>query len=163
VVSCPLLSAPPALLENTVDSLGNGHRTYRSTYYGGRFWLAGAGAWAGGDPFYSGICYDYVHTTTMHFLNGQMVGYDTNAQLKGLFDYYESCIMLTIANAEMMGMGGIPPADYPVLKNGTSGTCDDATGVIGEGGNVFCITLVIANCGLATEQTTWGGVKSLYR
>jgi hypothetical protein len=99
----------------------------------------------------------------MHFLAGQMVGYDTNAQFKGLFDYYESCIMLTIANATLVGMNGTPPSDYPGLKYGASGTCEDATGVLGEWGNVHSITLVINNCGLATEPSTWGGVKSLYR
>jgi hypothetical protein len=162
-VFCPVLNEPPELIENTIDGNGNGHLTWRSTYRGGTFWLTGAGDWAGGDPFYTGIVYDYVHTTTMHYLSGQMVGYDTNAQFKGLFDYYESCIMLTIANATLAGMNGIPPSDYPGLKDGGGGGCVDATGCIGEWGNVHSITLIISNCGLATEETTWGGIKSLYR
>jgi hypothetical protein len=172
-VFCPVLEATPVLIENARDANGNGHLTWRSTYRGGTFWLSGTGDWAGGDPFYTGIVYDYVHTTTMHYVAWVMVGYDTNAQLKGLFDIYESCIMLTIANATLVGMNGIPPADYPVLKSGgPSGptlktgkcdVCDDAVDVLGEWGDVSSITLVINNCGLSTEQTTWGGVKSLYR
>jgi len=172
-VFCPVLDVPPELIENGLDANGNGHLTWRSTYRGGTFWLSGAGAWGGGDPFYTGIVYDYVHTTTMQYLNWQIVGYDTNAQLKGLFDYYESCIMLTIANATLVGMDGVPPADYPVLKHGgpsgptfgpgTTDVCEDAVDVHGEWGDVHSITLVINNCGLATQPTSWGAVKSLYR
>ena len=65
----------------------------------------------------------------------------------------------------MVGAGGVPPADYPPLRDGATGDCEDPDpGVIGEWGNVWSITMIIQGCEpTATEETSWGTIKSLYR
>jgi hypothetical protein len=163
---CPYIAEAPELIEDTVDEFGNGHRVYRTIYTGGEYWLSGTGAWSGGDPDYLGYLEHYVHTTTMQISGGEVVAYTTNAQMTGRFyGYQETCMQLTIANAALVGMGGVPPADYPTLQDGTSGTCVAAAGgYIGEWGNVWAITLIIQGCEpTATEESSWGTIKSLYR
>ena len=165
-VWCPVLALPPELIEDTVDEYGNGHRIYRTVYTGGEYWLVGTGTWGGGDPDYTGYLEHYVHTTTMQIAGGELVSYTTNAQMTGRFyGYQETCMQLTIANAASVGFGGVPPADYPILKDGAGGTCVPAAGgVIGEWGNVWSITMIIQGCEpTATEETSWGTIKSLYR
>lgn len=165
-VRCPILALPPELLEDTVDEFGNGHLVYRSVYTGGEYWLIGTGAWGGGDPDYTGYLEHYVHTTTMQIAGGELVGYNTNAQMTGRFyGYQETCMQLTIANASGVGFGGVPPADYPPLKDGATGTCEDPDpSVVGEWGIVWSITMIIQGCEpTATEETSWGTIKSLYR
>jgi hypothetical protein len=165
-VTCPYIALPPELIEDTVDEYGNGHRVYRTIYTGGEYWLSGTGAWSSGDAFYSGYLEHYVHTTTMQIANGELVGYTTNAQMTGRFyGYPQACMQLTIANAALVGMGGLPPSDYPNLKDGTSDTCVDADpSIIGEWGNVWAITMIIQGCEpTATEETSWGAIKSIYR
>jgi hypothetical protein len=163
---CPYIASPPELIEDTVDSLGNGHRVYRTIYTGGEYWLDGIGPWSSGDAFYSGYLEHYVHTTTMQIAGGELVGYTTNAQMTGRFyGYPEACMQLTIANAALVEAGGVPPADYPVLKDGTGGSCVDAVGgMIGEWGRVWAITMIVQGCEpAATEESSWGTIKSLYR
>jgi hypothetical protein len=165
-VLCPVMAYPPELIEDTVDEYGNGHRVYRTVYANGEFWLSGTGAWSSGDAYYSGDLEHYVHTTTMQIAGGELVAYNTNAQMTGRFHgYQETCMQLTIANAVLVGMDGVPPADYPVLKDGTSGSCLDAAGgYIGEWGNVWAITMIIQGCEpTASEESSWGAIKSLYR
>ncbi|MCK4548043.1 MAG: hypothetical protein KAW17_11455 [Candidatus Eisenbacteria sp.] len=163
-VLCPVLAEPPELIEDTVDEYGNGHRVYRTVYMDGTFWMTGAGAWGNGDPEYYGDLFHYTHTTTMQFVGGELVGYNTNAQLSGSFTgYTEKCMQLTIANAVSVGIGGIPPADYPVLLDGPSGCVDAPPEIIGEWGNVWSITLIISDCATSNEDVSWSTIKSLYR
>jgi hypothetical protein len=164
-VLCPVLADDPVLLENTVDEYGNGHMKWRTEYSGGKFWLSGAGPWANGDPYYDGTLTYYAHTTVIQFEAGQQVGYNTTAQLQGYFDAYgEKCIDLTIANAASEGIDGVPPAGYPVLKDGSVNECDDAApDVVGEWGSVTSIFMYITGCATATEESSWGAIKSIYR
>ncbi len=166
-VFCPRLAQPPELIEDTVDAEGNGHRVYRSIYTGGSFQLDGSGAWGNGDPLYFGDLSFYIHTTTMQIAGGQLVGYTTNAQLSGSFSGYENCIQLTIANAALLGMGGLPPAGYPVLQmqqhEGSAWCADTLPGVVGEWGDVWSITMIISDCSTSTESVSWGAIKTLYR
>jgi hypothetical protein len=61
-------------------------------------------------------------------------------------------------------MDGVPPADYPVLQDGTGGSCADPDpAVIGEWGDVWAITMIISDCATSGEEVTWGAIKSLYR
>jgi hypothetical protein len=161
---CPALSQAPVLLDDTVDENGNGHKVYRMDYGAGTFWLSGTGAWGNGDAEYYGDLFHYVHTTTIQYLNWEMVSYTVNVQLSGYFEGYESCMQLTIANAVSVGMDGIPPADYPVLQMGVDGVCQDVLpGVHGDWCDVWSITMIISDCATATEQVSWGAVKSMYR
>jgi len=160
---CPALATPPDLIEDTVDEYGNGHRVYRTEYTGGMFMLEGSGPWGGGDAWYFGDLYYYVHTTTMQFQDWELIGYTTNAQLSGYFSGYEKCMQLTIANAASQGIGGIPPADYPELRTQEGGCVPVPPGVIGEWGTVWSLTMVISNCSTAAEGMSWTAVKSLYR
>ena len=160
-VACPYIQTPPVLVNDNVDANGNGTRTYRTTYFGGVFWLSGVGAWAGGDPSYSGDLDSYKHTTTFTYVNWVPVSYATNVQLYGYIDGYVQCLQISIANAFLEGYGA-QPADYPVYLNGPA-DCVEGLEFQGEWGHVHCITLVIMNCPTGTENTSWGAVKNLYR
>jgi hypothetical protein len=166
-VFCPALAEPPELIDDTVDEFGNGHRVYRSIYTGGSFELEGSGDWGNGDAWYYGDLFFYVHTTTMQIVGGELEGYTTNAQLSGTFTGYDNCMQLTIANAVLVGMDGIPPADYPSLRmqeyDEGQWCADPLPDVVGEWGNVWSITMVISDCGTPSEGKTWGTMKNLYR
>jgi hypothetical protein len=161
---CPVLSETPVLLEDTVDENGNGHKVYRIEYGSGSFWLSGGGPWGNGDPDYYGELFHYTHTTTMQYVDWELVGYTVNVQLSGYFAGYESCMQLTIANAVSIGIGGAPPGGYPELQMGVEGGCQDVLpGVLGDWGDVWSITMIISDCATANEQVSWGTVKSMYR
>ena len=161
-VLCPWLQYAPVLQSNTIDSTGTGQMVWYSVYYGGTIWLTGAAAWGGGDANYTVDLEFYTHTTTMTYNQGQLVNYVTNVVCRGFFIGYPTCMELTIANAASMGMGGVPPADYPALRDASAG-CTDAVGYIGEWGVVHSITMVITGCEVGVREGTWGAIKSLYR
>ncbi|HEU4366577.1 MAG TPA: hypothetical protein VFT13_14065, partial [Candidatus Krumholzibacteria bacterium] len=51
------------------------------------------------------------------------------------------------------------PADYPDYRdaNCNAGPTD------GHWGDIRDLTVSVTGCAVSTEQSTWGGVKSLYR
>jgi len=161
-VLCPWLQYTPQLIENTLDPYGTGQLVWRSIYYGGTIWLTGGGAWGGGDPDYTVDLEFYTHTTTITYNQGQPVGFVTNVVCRGFFIGYPTCMELTIANAASMGQGGVPPSDYPTLRDHTGG-CVDVVGYVGDWGVVHSITMVITGCPTGTQIGTWGAIKSLYR
>jgi hypothetical protein len=158
---CPWLQYVPTMIKNTIVN-GTGQMVWYSIYYGGTIWLTGAAAWGGGDVDYDVDLEFYTHTTTMTYNQGNLVSYVTNVVCRGFFIGYPSCMEMTIANAASMGMGGVPPSDYPVLKDYSTG-CADAVGYVGEWGVVHSITVVITGCEVGVHEGTWGSIKSLYR
>ncbi len=160
-VSCAVIATPPVLLDEQMDEGGNGHRTFRTTYTGGTFWLSGSGPWGTGDESYGGGIAYYSHTTTYQYENSVLVSYVVNVQLAGYFEGYGRCMQLTIANAVPSGAGTQTRA-YPVFLDGGAG-CVEATSIPGEWGEVHSITLVVLNCNTAVSCGSWGTLKSLYR
>ena len=160
-VRCAAVATAPVLLEDDLDGNGNGHRTYRTVYYGGDFRLAGSASWGGGDNEYHGDLAFYTHTTTFQFEGGVPMSYVVNAQLGGYFDGYGRCMQLTIANASSSGNGTQTRA-YPDFLDAGAG-CAPAEDETGEWGEVHSITLVVLDCNTATDRSSWGMIKTLYR
>jgi len=161
-VSCAVISSPPQLIEDLVDETGSGHKTFRTVYGGGSFWLSGEGPWGTGDPSYGGEIAYYSHVMTYQYVSGVLVSYVVNVQLAGYFDGYSRCMQLTIANAVSSGAGAQTRA-YPVFLDGGAGCVEDVS-VGGEWGEVHSITLVVLNCSnTPVESETWGTIKGLYR
>ncbi|MCK4548042.1 MAG: hypothetical protein KAW17_11450 [Candidatus Eisenbacteria sp.] len=160
-VSCTAVVSPPVLVEDLVSEFGNGHRTYRTEYQGGEFWLSGTGAWGNGDVEYGGDLLYYTQTTTIQFVAEEPVSQVTNVQLTGYFDGYGKCMQLTIANAAGEGSGEKEDG-YPVfLVSGAECVPDPSVG--GEWGTVHSITLIVLYCSTPAEDWTWGTIKNLYR
>jgi hypothetical protein len=160
-VACASISSTPVLIDDAVDEVGYGHRTYRTVYSGGTFQLDGSGAWGTGDPVYGGDIAFYAHTTTYQYANFVLVGYVVNVELAGYFEGYGRCMQLTIANAVSSG-NGTQTRSYPVFLNGAEGCAPDPS-LTGDWGEVHSITLVILNCNTAVASESWGTIKSLYR
>jgi len=157
-VACPVLGSTPTLVSDSRDITGTGFVSYRSTYTGGYFWLTGAAPWGGGDAFYTGTLDYYTHNTEFLFVYWVPISYVTDVNFGGPFDDYCLCITV-IANAAS-GSSGPQPSGYPPYLQSD---CSINTGLTGEYGNVMDITMSVYPCASGTENTTWGGVKALFR
>jgi hypothetical protein len=164
---CPWVSAPPTLLLNTVNGLGNGIKIWRVTYTGGYCWLDGAGPWAGGDPSYLANINTWVGIVTETYSAFQEVGTVRNHNATANFvGYNQECMSLVIQNTEKLGdtvKTGPLPAGFPSFWNWL-GCYDQGPAGPGEWGDVDSITFTVTDCqSVPTQPTTWGAVKSLYR
>jgi hypothetical protein len=150
------------LLINTVNSNGNGNRTYMKTFSGGKIWLSGSGPWANGDPDYPGTITSYAEFETITYQNWIPIAAITNVQALASFDAYPvDCMTFYIGNGTRVStteIGQPAPANYPGFLDPscnptyTLGACWDFTSV----------TLSITDCAVGTERTTWGGIKSMF-
>jgi hypothetical protein len=156
-IVCPIAVAV-ILIDDSVIG-GNGHRTYMITYAGGYIELGGAGPWAGGDASYSGAINNYAEFRTIQYVGGVKVGSDSDhsvdAQLNG---YTQTCVTWGIGNGVWLGEGALP-ADHPAYLDPNCG----AWGGPGHWGDIRDLTITIQGCAVATEEATWGRVKSLYK
>jgi hypothetical protein len=139
---------------------GNGNRIYRLDYAGGYVELGGAGPWAGGDAFYTGIIDTYVEIRTIQYVAGAKVGavsdHAVTARIQG---YTESCVTWGIGNGAWRGEGAAAPADHPSFLDANC----NASGGPGHWGDIRDLTISIAGCAVPTQEATWGSVKALYR
>jgi hypothetical protein len=163
---CPWIVSAPVLLLNTVNGAGNGQKVWNVAYTGGYCWLAGPGApWDGGDASYMATIDTWTAVVTETYANFVEVGtVRTHAASATFTGYNDACMALTISNTEKLGDtdGGPLPANYPNFWDWFS--CSDVgTAGPGEWGDVDAITFTIQGCTVATEEKTWGAVKSLYR
>lgn len=164
-VMCPQVASAPVLIYDDVDVNGNGQRGWQTSYSGGTLWLSGAGAWAGGDAFYSGPIDLFTTTVYKQYVGGQIVGAVTNIRLKGVFDGYTSCYDMAISNAELVGWTpvGYDPAFGPFPPFHGPSDCS----VIGSHGtywDVHDVTFsILGTCVVGAKSSTWGQLKSLYR
>jgi hypothetical protein len=165
-LTCPEVSEPPGLLYDGVFN-GTGQRIYRTNYSGGQLWLAGDGAWAGGDPYYTSTLSTLTVIATKQYVNGTLTGVKSTINLVGPIDGYTDCVEMVISNAELVGytpvgifMSGIT-GDFPAFQGPSD--CA-ATGEHGTYWTVHDVTLnLLGSCVVSAEQSTWGSVKSLYR
>lgn len=140
------------------DAYGNGWIDYSTSYDGGQFWLSGSHLWGYGAGDYTGYLTYYNVGARVTYVGGQPVGVTSNIFLMGNFDDCSNCtIEYAISNAMLVWQTGYPapmPANYPAFECGaTSGELFDAC----------CITAKIHCAPIATESSTWGAIKELYR
>jgi len=94
-----------------------------------------------------------VGTVRDHAVQGTLNGYNAD------------CMTIHISNTAKLGDTNVGPlpANYPDFWYWAP--CSDiGTAGPGEWGKVDSITLTINDCGsVATQPTTWGNVKSMYR
>jgi hypothetical protein len=159
---CPWIVGK-VLLISTVNGLGNGNKTWKVTYTGGYCQLDGGGPWAGGDASYLANINTWTAIVTETYAAFVEVGTVRNHSASATFvGYNDDCMSLSVTNIEKLGdtTDGPLPADYPVLWNWIG--CVPTAGS-GEWGDVEGITFNILGCTVATEETSWGAVKAMYR
>jgi hypothetical protein len=162
---CPWVVNAPTLLVNTVNGSGNGQKIWTVTYTGGTCWLDGGGPWAGGDPTYTASILTWTAVVTETYSNFVEVGtVRTHAASAQFNNYPDGCMSLQIENTEKIGDtdSGPLPAGYPNFWYWAP-CADIGTAGPGEWGDVDSITFTIQGCTIATEQKSWGAVKSLYK
>jgi hypothetical protein len=166
-VWCPSIGAPPTLVSNTVVG-GTGDIVYETTYAGGLFWFSKNGPWSADNLVdFTGTVQSFVVVSTHQYVGGMRIGVRSNITMQGLFDQqYASwstpCMEYAIQNGSIQGstdMGPFP-ALYPPLLDDTTCAPGPATGAWGS---VTQITMVIMDCVVPTEPTTWGRIKSQFR
>ena len=159
---CSTESSNGVLLVNTVNSSGNGNRTYMKTFVGGYIWLSGSGPWANGDPDYPGVIDSYVEFETITYSNWIPVAAITNVQASAHFDAYPGqCMTFYIGNGSQIAstaLGDPVPADYPAFLDPSC----NPTRTEGASWDFFTITLTITDCVVGTKEATWGAIKSIY-
>lgn len=147
--------------------------------------LGGPGnPWNGGDAVYTGIIDSYTEIRTVQYVNNIIVGsvsdHAISAHIQG---YPESCVSWAIGNGVLRG--GIPGYNEPAYGaplqgakgSGYPGWADYQISSTCEGGLVDApyspygghwddirdLTLSITGCTVATQPSTWGAVKAMYR
>lgn len=162
--TCGVTTAPATLLLDTVDGNGNGNRTWRCPFVGGRLWLSGSGPWANGDADYPGAFDSYVEFETITYVAGVPVAAVTNVQATAHFDAYPAaCMAFSIANGSRVGttdLGGTMPAGFPDML---AADCSPSR-TLGAWWNMTSVTISLTpNCATPTHGSTWGALKSIYR
>lgn len=160
---CAQISQAPLLLQDTVDTNGNGIRQYQVVYTGGLCVLSGTGPWGGGDPSYTAPYTSYSEIKTFHYTNNVITAVIGTAQLQAEVLVYEDCMTLSIANHSQDGDtdSAALPANYPGFLN--PNTCT-ATRTLGSWGEADEFTLVITGtCTVPVEESTWSRIKDMYK
>jgi hypothetical protein len=172
-INCPTVSSVVAL-GPPIGATGN--FTYMITYTGGYVTLGGPGnPWNGGDAVYTGTIDSYVEFRTIQTASNLIVGavsdHNVSAHIQG---YSESCVAWAIGNGVLRGgtSPSLPKAfNYGVLQSVKPGSYPDYPGagcVLAPGGpghwdDIRDLTLSITGCAVATQPSTWGSIKSMYR
>lgn len=150
------------VLISTVDSNGNGNRTYMKTFIGGYIWLSGTGPWANGDLDYPGTIISYVEFETVTYQSWVPIHAVTNVQASAKFDAYPNdCLTFYIGNGVREAtteIGDPIPANYPGMLD----LACDATRTNGAFWNFDAITLTVTGCTNPVKEATWGNIKSMY-
>jgi hypothetical protein len=150
------------LVDNVNPSTGNGNRTYMKTFDGGYIWLSGTGPWANGDPDYYGTIDAYTEFETIQYSSWVPIAAVSNVQATAHFnDYPESCMTFYIGNGTRMAsteIGDPIPPDYPDLLDPDC----NATRTEGAFWAFTSVTLSIYGCSVSAEESSWGGIKSIY-
>lgn len=159
---CPSIAVAPVEIENTVDGSGTGDIVYQTEYAGGLFWLSMNGPWGDATEDYTGQLDIFSVETTYKYVGGTLLGVRSNITMSGHFFGYDNCLNYAITNASQFGTTetGPLPADFPPFLDSS---CAESP-TTGAWGDVTHIAMQITGpCIVGTEETTWGGVKALYR
>jgi len=107
---------------------------------------------------YTGIIDSYSEFRTIQYVAGAVVGavsnHSVSAHLQG---YNTSCMSWGIGNGAWVG-NGMAPAGYPDYRDAAC-----TSGGSGHYGDFRDLTISVQGCAVATEQSTWGNVKDIYR
>lgn len=174
-INCPTAVAVIPL--GAPISPATGNYIYMITYTGGYVTLGGPGnPWNGGDAVYTGIIDTYTEIRTIQVAGGKIVGavsdHSVSAHIQG---YTDACVAWGIGNGVLRG--GTPPGapvpfNYPLLQSvksaGYPGYPDASCSPnpffgTGHWDDIRDLTVSITGCAVATEPSTWGSVKSMYR
>ena len=141
---------------------GFGSRIYSLQYTGGTFTLGGGALpWANGQS-YAGSFTTFTEIRTLIFANHVMVGSDSDFSFTGTIHGYPQSCLFGIANGAWLE--SVPFDFYDPQDITPIGGCDPLTpGEKVHLADIRDITLTIGGCTVATEESTWGKVKSLYR
>ena len=158
-VDCVVIAGVNLVIDLTF--FGSGQIIWQLDYAGGTMTLDGAAAWGNGDASYTVILDSFTEIRTQSFVSGVMTGANSNFSGSGTFLGYPSdCLNLGQANDVWIGDGAGKPADYPAFLDALCGT----TPTNGRWGIVTGVTIdITSGCAIPIENTTWGGVKSIYR
>lgn len=142
---------------------GFGSKIYSLNYTGGTFGLGGGALpWANGQS-YTGSFTTFTEIRTLIFANHVMVGSDSDFSFTGTIDGYPQSCLYGIANGAWLRntfVGDLDPPDHFPLGGACAGLSRDDQVHLAD---IRDITLTIGGCTVATEESTWGKVKSLYR
>jgi hypothetical protein len=147
-------AAGAGMVASSIDPYGNGWVDYVTNYDGGQFWLDGNHFGDGTTDFTGNITY-YNVSTRITLVGGVQVGATSNITFNGIFNECDCCYLeFVIANAMRVwdGYTGQMPADYPPFLCGPSGELFDA-----------CCIIASISCYVGTEETSWGGIKTLHK
>jgi hypothetical protein len=158
--SCGIAPAAHGVVNN-VDASGTGTITYTNTFVGGTFFLSKDGPWGDGVNDWTGTLNTTSSTVLVQLVNWQFMGSVGNVSTSGQFDVAGCYLTFEINN--LVGLGDTDltppfPANYPALLDPSC----DPTRVNGSWGDVVDLILRI-DCAVQNEQSTWGGVKAIYR
>ena len=141
----------------SIDAFGNGWIDYETNYLGGQFWLSKDHIWSDGVHEITGAITYYNVGTRVSIIGGQPVGATSNIFLTGVFNGCpEHILEYTITNAMQVwrsDSGNSRPENYPDMLCGANS---------GELFEVCCITASIREV-VATEESSWGLIKELYK
>jgi hypothetical protein len=154
----------------------NGQEIWQITYApGATVTLGGPGnPWNGGDAVYTGTTDYHNEIRTVQYISNKVVGavsdHSLGAHING---YAESCALWGIGNGTLRGgtnpqvpaftyptLQSVKPADYPDFS---VGGCANTANGSGHWDDMNDLTLSITGCAVATQQSTWGNVKAMYR
>lgn len=140
------------------DVNGNGWIDYVTNYTGGQFWLSGGHTWGDGLGDFTGTITYYNVGAKVSYVGWQPIGVTSNLSMWGSFDDCNYCFIdYGISNALLVWRTGYAtpmPANYPPFL---------CAAITGELYDVCDITLSIFCDVTATQPTTWGKIKELYR
>ncbi|HET6350089.1 MAG TPA: hypothetical protein VFH88_13500 [Candidatus Krumholzibacteria bacterium] len=172
-IQCPMVVAVTPL----GPPLGpTGNFSYLITYAGGYVTLGGPGnPWDGGDAVYTGAIDTYIEIRTIQTAGGLITGAVSNHNVSAHIQGYPStCIAWAIGNGVLRG--GTPPGAplpflYPTLQSVKPAGypdyhfpgCTSSPNGVGHWDDIRDLTLSIQGCAVATQQSTWGNVKAMYR
>lgn len=160
---CPDITSVVLLADLVNPVTGNGQKIYSKFFTGGTFAMNGTGeAWDGGDAAYSGVISSYTERTTIIYQAFVRVNETSNITWSGHFTGFRYPCVQWSANGATVGStdgGASLPAGYPPFVSPTTCNADRSYGVWWQHTDV---TVNIIECTVPAQESTWGGIKSLY-
>lgn len=162
--SCPVITSTLLLVDLVNPVTGDGQQLWKKTFSAnGSFTMNGTGeAWDGGDAVYFGELDTYSETTTIIFQNFKRINADTDITWTGHFTGPRYPCVQWSANGATLGDtsgGGSLPAGFPPFVDPNA--CDPSR-TFGIWWQDTDVTMTIFDCTVPVEESTWGGIKSLY-
>ena len=155
-LSCGIQGAPQLVQDNRVSGIGTG--VYTNSFAGGRFFF-NTGPWCTSAQCAGNIS-QTVEIVTVQYVSNIPAASVVNINTSGTFDNSNCNLTFAIGNGVGLGDtdGGPKPATYPDFLD----TSCNPTRTFGSWGDIITITARV-DCPVPVRQSTWGGLKSIYR